>query len=151
MVIIINTATATAGRRHGRGQGSQVPGTIGTTGPSPNSSEISVVSPAAEMPASVRAVPAKPKAPALWPDAAVDAANSPPLGASQSGSTWIFISMNSRPDPRSFARRRRRDRACSPAAAATAAISGCSAFFLAPEPALLLMDEPNPTPGGPTT
>ena len=71
-------------------------------------------------------------------------------GSAQSGSTWTSMSMNSWPCPRSFARRRRRARACSPAAAAAAgaaAVSGTGAFFLAPEPALVLMDEPDPRPG----
>ena len=94
MIIVINTRDATVGRCHRFSQNSQVPGTIGATGPSPNSSAASVVNPAAEMPASLRVVPAKPMGLALWPDAAVDAADSAPGVAFQSGATETFISMN---------------------------------------------------------
>src|ERR1700727_1432433 len=48
--------------------------------------------------------------------------------------------------------RRRRTRRCSPAAAgaAAAAAYGSAAFFLSPALAVLLIPEPDPSPGGPT-
>ncbi|EUA08961.1 hypothetical protein I553_10018 [Mycobacterium xenopi 4042] len=60
--------------------------------------------------------------------------------------------MNSSPWPRSFARRRRRTRACSRAATAltAAVVSGCGAFLLALALEVLPIPESDPMPGGPT-